>query len=67
MAGKKGKGLAKRASSNRGRCDKFFDYEAEQKRSEKKLRRILKSNGVDEARRWANAHGATSILAKVMK
>ena len=47
-------------------CSKFFDHEAQALRAEKKLRRILKSNGIDEARRWANARGATSALARVL-
>ena len=54
-------------AGGRGGRDGHSDHEAEQKRSEKKLRRILKSSGVDEARKWANSHGATGVLAKVMK
>lgn len=34
---------------------------------EKKLARILKSNGPEEAQKWAEQHGALSILRKMSR
>ena len=53
---KKAKGTPKRATTNRGRCVKFFNGEGEHRRLKKKLARVLKSSGLKAAAGWARDH-----------
>lgn len=62
---KKAKGIPKRATTNRGRCAKFFSYEGVHRRNERRLAHILKNNGPKEAKKWAQKHDAMDILKKL--
>ena len=53
---KKAKGIPKRATTNKGRCVKFFNSDGERRRMDKKLARVLKSNGLKAAAEWARDH-----------
>ena len=54
---KKAKGIPKRATTNRGRCARFFNSDGERRRMDKKLARVLKSSGLKAAAEWARNHG----------
>lgn len=56
---KKAKGLPKRASTNKGRCSRYY---AGDRHAENTLRRILKSSGPMAASQWAKGHQALSVL-----
>ncbi len=64
---KKAKGTPKRATTNRGRCVKFFSGAGEHRRVENTLARILKSNGPAAARKWAEEHGVLPQLRDIAK
>ncbi|KKU75616.1 MAG: hypothetical protein UY02_C0046G0005 [Candidatus Giovannonibacteria bacterium GW2011_GWB1_47_6b] len=61
---KKAKGIPKRATTNKGRCVKFFNSDGEHRRLKRKLVRVLKSSGLKAAAEWAKDHGMTLSIER---
>lgn len=53
---KRAKGIPKRATSNKGRCSKFFTDSANRKRHEKKAWRVYRSSGLAAAQSYAKKY-----------
>jgi len=62
---KKAKGVPKRVGTGGQRALKY--YGRKEKIAEKKLRRILKSNGLAAAMKWATEHNCDYVLDRLIK